>query len=162
MEKNAVSLVHWSKEISSPILFFNEILKGDTEILLVIEKDVERPIEGIQIKQDVLSIFDKDPELFLIFGDDSDLYLVRRKILLMLFPRVIRIGGEMDPGELLKVEGNERIETLIPHILKLGEKISSFKDLLEYLQNDPWCRGYLKMAGPYPLMVHNLNESVRH
>lgn len=155
MTTEDIAIIHWPKEKPSPVLFFDEVIKVGAEVLLVIDNDIDISTEDLRVREDALSFFKTDPNLFIIYGEEPNLFLVRQKLLIMIFPRVIRIGGDINPEEMLRIEKKKRIEKLVPHVLKLEDTISSFKDLLKFLQADPWCRGLLKgcnMAGPYTLL----------
>jgi hypothetical protein len=155
MKRKDIAIIHWPKDKPSPVLFFDEVIKVDAEFLLVIDDDMDISTEDLEIREGVLSFFKTDPNLFVVYGEEPDLFLVRQKILIMIFPRVVRIGGDINPEEMLRLEKKKRIQELVPHLLKLEETISSFRDLLKFLQADPWCRGLLNrcnMAGPYTLL----------
>ncbi|MCK4735878.1 MAG: tetratricopeptide repeat protein [Methanophagales archaeon] len=155
MKSKDVATIVWK----NPILFFDEVIKADAEVLLIIDGDVNSSKRNLNPREDIVSFFRKDTNLFLIRGEEPSLFLVRREILLMFFPHVVRVGGGIEsPGDFLKLEKKKRIEKLVPHVLKLGETISSFKDLLKFIQADPFCRGLLRgynVEGPYPFWAEN-------
>jgi len=107
--------------------FFDEILRVHSPVVFIVDKNVDRCHKKNRIREDVLSLFDKDDRLFLIYGEEQGYYLARKETLPILLTRVAA---------------------------SMGHSVSSFRDCLAFAQTDSFTRGLMgayNAEGPYSL-----------
>lgn len=123
MDSNSVQVIAWDNFSQ----FLDEVMRAVGNVIFILDNDADSRYRENKLREDVLSFFDKDEKLFLVYGEEQGCYLARKKTLLLALTRTMSSGGPT---------------------------VSSFKDCLSTLQTDPFTRGLMRAynaAGPYPL-----------
>jgi hypothetical protein len=123
MDSKGVQVIVWDNFAQ----FLDEVMQTMGNVIFVLDNNADSRFQKNTIREDVLSFFDKDEKLFLVYGEGKGCYLARKEILLIALTRIAS---------------------------SIGPTVSSFSDCLSVLQTDPFSRGLMRAynaAGPYPL-----------
>lgn len=167
MKSKGVAIIEWPKDPLLAISSFDEFMNKDAEILLIVDGKTDPNISDVSLlREDMVSLFKEDPDLSLIYGEEPNLYLLRKEKFMITFP--LMVGDAMGSEYKAQLEyiaqlkdKKDGVETLGSHLSKLRKRIFGFKDFLQSFQTNPFHRVLLKAVGPYPLLVKTGTKTIK-